>query len=140
MRRIWILGLLVGAFALTPSPAPADCAGPELDTDQRLVSAGDTIVVNGEFWVDGCQDSGVCACGVCDYGPEPRAYDDVLVLLKAYGRDSFHELGRVDANADGSLNLEATVPDVPPGRYKLVGQVGAKYRILAQGFVTVEKR
>ena len=131
-----IIGLLVGAFAVAPSAASGSCAGPEIDTANRLVGPGDQIEIAGEYWVVECNDTEPSGC---DTEPEAEPYEDVLMMLKKPGLERFYELGRVDATEEGILSLSAEVPDLPPGRYRLVAQVGTGYRVLADGFVTVEK-
>jgi hypothetical protein len=138
MKRVVLLGLLLGAFAVDAWPASASCAGPWLDTDNRLVTPGDDIVITGEFWMDDCNDTGAIGCSLESEAREPEPYRDVLLMLKRPGHERFYELGRVDANEDGELALRADVPDVPAGRYRLIGQVGSGYRISADGFVTVQ--
>lgn len=136
MKRILVLGLLVGAFAVAPSAAPASCAASEIGTANRLVTPGDEIEIAGEGWTDGCNDTEPSGC---DTEPEAEPYEDVLMMLKKPGLERFYELERVDATEEGILHLSAEVPDLLPGRYRLVAQVGTGYRVLADGFVTVEK-
>ena len=118
--------LLLGAFALRPTPAPAACAAPTIRLAPHKVAPGDTVNVTGRYWHTGCQDHGGCSstpCGEteCEYGPEERPKKDIAIVIKDEDNDRVYEIAEVDAGPRFRLTAEIEVPTfLSPGRYRIV--------------------
>ena len=102
--------------------ARADCAGPTITLVSRKVTVEDKIAVVGEFWTDTCDDVGV-AGGGC-FGPddgfdEGHPIQDVEITLRPGKGAEPIELGTVDAGEDFAFRLEAALPLLEPGRYRI---------------------
>lgn len=138
-RSSLLLGTVLLGLAPAPVPQPpasASCAAPYLvDVEDLVLQRGTAVTIEGEAFVDGCQDLGSCQVGVgcdddsCSYGPEPEPMEDVTLRLVQDGRE--WELGTVDAGADGTeldgrVSWEVEVPaGVAPGRARLVADSAA---------------
>lgn len=97
------IGLVPATSATTVTPAQASCAGPVLDLGRpaRLPRTGE-VTVTGRFFVDGCNDVGVChgvlGCQSCDYGPPVKPLTDLTIQLHQRGRT--WDLATADATGD----------------------------------------
>ncbi|VXC23595.1 hypothetical protein [Nocardioides sp. AX2bis] len=124
--------LLAGAAALSAPggapPASASCAGPTLAVEDAPgsrgavpeVEAGGTLVVDGSYFVDGCDDTGSQAGGCSAPEVTERPLTDVTLTLSR--ADRVVDLGARDAGTAaeqqlGDVRWEATLPtDLAPGR------------------------
>ena len=88
--RFLVGGALVTPLILVPSSAPAGCAAPAIELRHATVTAGTTLVVRGEHWRSGCDDSGPPGDGGgCFGGDDPAAseqpYEGIQVSLVRNG-------------------------------------------------------
>ena len=120
---------LIATFGLQGGVARSACAAPELLMQEGSpLSPGDTIQVRGRYWTGECNDVISCSqgCGgqTCTGGePATPATDIVLSMRPAQhgsGRDVVLLEG-IDAGPGLGFSEEVTMPDVPDGRYVLVG-------------------
>ena len=134
-----VLALLGAAAATAPdlgSPAAASCAGPSLDAGRgprAVVTAGAPLVVRGEAFLDGCDDTGACTagCSGCRRS-EVHGLRDVTLAVRQGGRT--WRLGSADAgDADGEQRARGDVawdvvlpPDLRPGRAVLRTDAGGR--------------
>lgn len=122
--RICIPLLLLGTFALSPSPAPAACAAPTIRLVPHKAAPGDTVSVTGRYWHTGCQDHGSCSSGCtdeCEYGPEERPSKDIEIVLEDKATDRVYEIAEVDAGPRFRIATEIEVPRrLSPGRYQVI--------------------
>lgn len=129
MRPVALLVAALLAVALAPfpgSPAVASCAGPMLlvPGPQRPLpelAAGREVSVTGEFFLDGCDDTGgqdvIFGCEEEREVETPMA--GVELLLRQRGRE--WSLGTADADARGRIGWDVRVPDgLRPGRARLL--------------------
>ena len=134
--RLLTRAALLGALLLVLSPlgpttgaASASCAGPQLDLEPDQV-LGPGIEVTGEWFLDGCQDTGSCSglagCTHCTYGPEPRPLTDVPLRLRQDGRTWL--LDRTDADDAGRVAFTVTLPPgARAGRAVLTTAYGSRH-------------
>ena len=140
MRRSLLVAALVGV-AVAPFPqggAAASCAGPSLAVERSALARGTTLVVEGQSFVDGCQDSMGCTesfgCSSCSYDePPPVPRTDVRLRLVQDGRS--WPLGSADAGGPGTdqadeVRWRVTVPaEAEPGPARLVAEGASPLRV-----------
>lgn len=115
--RPWIaMGLIVAAFV--PGRAAASCAGPFIELQPEVAAPGDQLHIEGEFFLDGCNDTGGgSACNPIPAPPEP-APPMTGVRLELRRNGAVLDAVEVDADSSGRLQAELTVPeDAKAGRY-----------------------
>ncbi|MDO9497767.1 MAG: hypothetical protein Q7J48_18840 [Nocardioides sp.] len=94
-----LLGVAAAPFPLPP--ASASCASPYLKVSEPLVlERGESVVIEGRSFVDGCRDSMSCSAGLgcddCEYDdPPPEPFEDVK--LRLVQGDRTWNLGSTDA-------------------------------------------
>jgi len=120
-----LLATLVGTFSTV---VHASCAGPEIAVKKHLV-IGQSVQVHGKNWTGECHDTIVCSTGCLGNrcsggGPDAPATGIALVLVPADLTSEVrnHVLADgIDASEQLSFDVTVTIPDVPPGRYRLLG-------------------
>ena len=132
-----LLGVALAPFP--QGPASASCAAPYLKVDELLVlERGESAVIEGRSFVDGCRDSMSCSAGLgcddCEYDdPPPEPYDDVE--LRLVQRDRSWVLGVTDAESaendhQGWVTWSFDVPlAADPGPARLVSDHAEPVRV-----------
>lgn len=116
--RIWGAAAIV-AVALVPGHAAASCAAPFVEVQPAVGAPGESILVEGEFFIDGCNDVG--GGNACNPFPQPpeeveSAMTDVRLELRRGG--TVLDAVEVDADHAGRLQADLEIPvDAEPGRY-----------------------
>jgi hypothetical protein len=100
------------------------------------VHAGDEVVIKGRAFFDGCQDSGSCGCTGCEYDDPETPTQTIELSLKrvdaqrtpvAAGSDAeLYVLTEVSADSKFKFETRVAVPDLKPGRYRLLAD-GNRY-------------
>ncbi len=112
--------VMIMALAFLPQGAGASCAGPTVELDRDSVRAGDDVVINGEFFIDGCNDTGgTNGCGMPLQMEEETPITDVRFELRFKGRTV--DFVQLDADDQGRVRAVLSVPpDARPGGYRVV--------------------
>ena len=122
--RLLVLAALTAPLWLSAS-ARADCAGPSIKVVPARAEVEDVIAVVGEFWTDTCDDVGVSTgCFGDDGFDEGHPIQDIELTLRPGKGAEPIALGTVDADDDFAFRLEAALPLLEPGRYRVVARSG----------------
>lgn len=126
MRPALLLLLaILATAALAPypdAPASASCVGPSL-IGKPVLHLGEEQTVEGQFFVNGCEDSMGCSttfgCDDCEYDDPESPMEDVLLELRQQGHRWI--LQTADAADSGDITWTFTLPpDVRRGHARLV--------------------
>ena len=110
-RAVLLLGALLCVALLQPA-AHAACVPHALTVEPAAAAAGSTVVVRGEAWFVGCNDTG--------QGTREPA-DTAELTVEQDGE--VYELGRVAADSDYRFTYEVRLPaELQPGAATVVGQ------------------
>jgi hypothetical protein len=104
-----LVAAVAGGFV---EPAEAACLSPQLSLSAPTAHAGDTIIVSGSAFGDGCNDV------IVGPGPPPAPLGSPLtgVELQFQQGGRVVPLGTVDADGDYKFSMPITVPgDARPG-------------------------
>lgn len=91
------------------SPADAACLKPVVTVTPRSAAPGESVLITGKGWREGCQDTVGCANG----GPcpeDPNAAPRYAIELRFRQGKNSDALGEVDADNEGRFAHYATVP------------------------------
>lgn len=128
MRLGLALAVIGAGLTFYIPPSGAGCAGPEVAVDRRRARPGETVVVTGQFWFDGCNDTGGGSC----FGPSPSEevetpIEGIDVDIKRKGSSrKVRVVENVDADERFRFEAAFAVPSLPPGRYVLVANQDAE--------------
>lgn len=110
-RPVVLLGTVL-CLALLQQPGSAACIPHSLSVEPTAAAADSTVVVRGEGWFIGCNDT----------GQGTREPPDTAQLTVEQDGDVF-ELGRVTADSDYRFALEVRLPaELQPGAATVVGR------------------
>jgi hypothetical protein len=120
-----LLAALLG-LALAPypdSPASASCVGPSFVDDRIVLERGAEQSVEGQWFHDGCADTGSCSavlgCQSCEYDDPESPSQDVELRIAQRGRS--WALGTVDAADSGRVTWTFDLPaGIRPGHARLL--------------------
>ena len=114
------LAVLLGAY--TP-PAQSQCASPTVSVAGRSpYRSGESIVIRGRYWTGECNDVVACSVGCfghesCTGGGPPAPAQNIALALRGQGTS----IPLTDGLTGLSFSVEATIPGVAPGTYRIVG-------------------
>lgn len=125
VRRVVAIGVGAAAFvAITIRPSAGSCAAPTIafeggDMGAVTVSPGDTVSLVGEFWTFDCFDTNT---GACERGPgDERPMRGIDVDIRQHGGLATYRVAEnLTADPDLTLSIDFQVPDLEPGRYRLL--------------------
>lgn len=123
VRRMVVL-LCFAWIAVAPQPGRAACAAPTVGAMPNARRAGQLVLLTGEDWSNGCDDTGGGDVGGCsrsrDAGDEDGpAIDTVVIDISRRGMSPI-ELATVDVRGSSSFAEEVRLPrDLEPGRYRI---------------------
>lgn len=91
------------------SPADATCLKPVISVSPRTAAPGESVLITGRGWYEGCQDTVGCDNG----GPcpeEPGAAPREGIGLRFRQGTNVDALGEVDADPDGRFIFTGVIP------------------------------
>jgi hypothetical protein len=111
-RRAWLFAPLAW-IALATGHATAECAGASIEVVPARAAPDTAITVEGAGFAY-CDDT----TGPCEMFEATPTYETATVLLVDDRGIEALELGTA-AIEDGAFTIATTVPDLPPGRYRV---------------------
>jgi hypothetical protein len=136
LLTIGLVALLSGGV----TPSRASCAPPTLSLERFRAQPQERIVVTGQAWMLGCDDTGGSvggSAGGCSHsdneeiplsridlrikGPRTDQTDHQLSVGVVGQTDFDLALATINANDSGSFETTITIPDLPGGTYFITG-------------------
>ncbi|MGH2825755.1 MAG: hypothetical protein ACRDKF_02155 [Actinomycetota bacterium] len=115
------IAIIGASLTIQVSSSKAGCVGPEVEIDRRSARPGETILVTGRYWFDGCNDTGGSSC----FGPAREETETptegIDIEIKRRGGSEWKRLvENVDADEDFRIRSQIEVPNLKPGRYVIL--------------------
>ena len=115
------LAIIGSSLSFQVGSAGAGCVGPEVRLDRHRARAGDTLVVTGRFWFDGCNDTGGGSSCFGSEREEETPTEGIDIDIRQVGSSKWIRLVEdVDADKDFRIRSEIELPGLEPGRYVIL--------------------
>jgi len=108
LASVSLAGLLAPLFLIaTAAPAAASCPASTMSVTPSNGEPGSTVIVSGQYWQAGCNDTGTTVVGETPSPPPPALPETVTI---SFSQDERTVLSTVTAASDYTFSQTVTIP------------------------------